>query len=851
VSAPHSSRRLWRAVASATALGLAGTALSVVAAPAAHAADPVELQLLNLNDFHGRIDADTTKFATTVEGLRAAEPNTLLLSAGDNVGATVFASSTQQDNPTIDVLNALGLKSSAVGNHEFDKGAADLTGRIEARADWRYLGANVYRTGTATPALPEYDTFEVGGVTVGVIGVVTQETATAVTPAGIADLEFGDPVEAVNRVAGRLTDGVPGNGEADVVVAEYHEGAGQGEADSTLAGEVAKGGAFASIVEDTSAAVDVIFTAHTHATYAWDAPVPDGEGATRPIVQTGSYGAHVGRVTLTYDPDTDTVTSYDATNVPRVAEANTALPAVAKVKGIVDAALAHAAQVGNQPIGRQVGDITTAYTGGTYTNGRYTGGTRDDRSGESTLGNLVAETLLAGPAAGDPDFGVTNPGGLRAELLAAGDTAQNPLNADRVVTYAEAAAVLPFGNTVALVEMTGAQIDELFEQQWREDAEEPYLQLGVSNNLRVTADPSRPAGDRITSIRLDGTLLQPATSYTVSTLSFLAGGADGFTAFRQGEVTDTGILDIEMFADHLRKAETVRPDYARQQVEVSGTLPATVGAGDEVDVDLADLDLTSQGSPANTRVKAFAVSGASYRELGTFPVTNGAASVDLTVPADLAGEQGLALIAEPSRTLVGAALPRLPSTLSAPLPAKLTYGQAWSIPVTVGGPLLPSGRVRLMDGDRLVRRADLVDGKVTISVAGRSLAPGYHRLRVAYLGDDNLGSNAGKEIRVGVAKATPRKLLVDVKAKRIVVRRHRPLLAVRVRPPAGLDSVSGDVRVVIKGGKRARLRLVNGRAVMWLPTFRFPGRKRIDITYLGTTTVKRATRTIRVRVTRR
>ncbi|WP_244928690.1 5'-nucleotidase C-terminal domain-containing protein [Nocardioides sp. W7] len=848
--APHPSRRVLRAVASATALGLAGTALSVVAAPAAHAADPVELQLLNLNDFHGRIDANTTKFATTVENLRAAEPNTLLLSAGDNVGATVFASSVQQDNPTIDVLNALGLKSSAVGNHEFDKGAADLTGRVEARADWRYLGANVYRKGTTTPALPEYDTFEVGGVTVGVIGVVTQETATIVSPAGIADLDFGNPVQAVNRVAAQLTDADPSNGEADVVVAEYHEGAGVGEPASTLAGEVAKGGAFASIVNDTVAAVDVIFTGHSHATYAWDAPVP-GAATTRPIVQTGSYGANLGQVTLTYDPDTDAVTAYDAANVARVAQENTALPAVAKVKTIVDAALANAAQVGSQAVGRQVGDITTAFTGGTYTGGRYTGGSRDDRASESTLGNLVAETLLAGPAVGDPDFGVTNPGGLRAELLAAGDTSQNPLNADRVITYAEAAAVLPFGNTVALVELTGAQIDQLFEQQWRNDAEDPYLQLGVSDNLRVTADPSRPAGDRITSIRLDGKVLEPATPYTVSTLNFLAGGADGFTAFSRGKVTDTGILDIEMFAAHLRKAGTVRPDYARQQVEVSGTLPDTITAGAQVDVDLADLDLTSQGSPANTRVKAFAVSGASYRELGTFPVTNGAASVDLTVPADLAGEQGLALVAEPSRTVVGAALPKLASTLSAPLPAKLTYGQGWSVPVTVSGPLAAAGRVRLMDGDRLIRRADLVDGKVTLEVSGRALVPGYHRLRVAYLGDDNLASNAGSETRVGVAKAAPRKLLLDVKAKRIVVRRHRPLLAIRVRPPTTLDSVSGTVRVVIVGGQRVRLPLVNGRAVMWLPAFRVPGRKRIQVTYLGSATVKRISRTIRIRVSRR
>ncbi|MEB3059403.1 hypothetical protein VJI94_08220, partial [Parvimonas sp. D9] len=83
--------------------------------------DTVELNLLNINDFHGRIDANTVKFAGTVEQLRAAHENTLLLSAGDNIGASLFASAMADDQPTIDVLNALEMTASAVGNHEFDK----------------------------------------------------------------------------------------------------------------------------------------------------------------------------------------------------------------------------------------------------------------------------------------------------------------------------------------------------------------------------------------------------------------------------------------------------------------------------------------------------------------------------------------------------------------------------------------------------------------------------------------------------------------------------------------------------------------------------------------------------------
>ena len=206
------------------------------------------------------------------------------------------------------MLNALGLDASAVGNHEFDQGWADLAtdviGPDGARnAQWDYLGANVYAKGTTDPVLPEYAMFEVDGVDVGVIGAVTEETGSLVSPGGIADIEFGDPVEAVNRVAAELSDGDPANGEADVIVASFHAGASQGTGRRTTRAEIAKGGEFAEMA-NLDPAVDVIFNGHTHQVYAWDAPVPGEPGKTRPIVQTGQYGANVGQVKLTVDPAT-------------------------------------------------------------------------------------------------------------------------------------------------------------------------------------------------------------------------------------------------------------------------------------------------------------------------------------------------------------------------------------------------------------------------------------------------------------------------------------------------------------------------------------------------------------------
>ncbi|MEI5674233.1 MULTISPECIES: ExeM/NucH family extracellular endonuclease [unclassified Nocardioides] len=643
----------------------------VVGLDLAEPVETVDVNLLNINDFHGRIDANTTKFATTVEQLRAAAgaDSTLFLSAGDNIGASLFASATQKDQPTLEVLNALGLDVSAVGNHEFDLGFADLTGRVSDEADFDYLGANVYLKGTTTPALPEYRTFEVNGVSVAVVGAVTEETPSLVSPAGVDTIEFGDPVAAVNRVAARLSDGDAANGEADVIVAEFHEGAGANLPDTaTCADEIAANTVFGDIARNTAATVDVILTGHTHKEYACAGPVPGSATKTRPILQTGSYGDRIGQVQLEVDPVSGDVVSYTQRNVARVATEDLSLPAVAEVKTITDAALAHAAVVGNQPVGTISRDITTAYAGGSFTGGTYAGGTRDDRASESALGDLVAQALKDGVSQfATPDLGITNPGGLRAELLHAGDTATNPANTNGVVTFAEANAVLPFNNTVAVVQLTGAQLKAVLEQQWQTNPDgtvpsRPYLQLGLSENVRVTADPTRAAGQRITSVRIDGQLLDPTRTYTVSTLSFLAAGGDNFRAFQQGSYVDTGLLDAQLWRDYLAANSPVSPDFARQQVEAPG-LPASVTAGQAVSFSLAKLNLTSLGAPANERVRVFLAQGEERRSIGTYAVSNGSATVAFTVPAGLAGSWEVGLAAEPSSTRVGVggAVPAAPS----------------------------------------------------------------------------------------------------------------------------------------------------------------------------------------------
>lgn len=332
----------------------------------------VDLQFLGINDFHGRIDSNTVLFAGTVEKLRAAAAPgaTAFISAGDNIGASLFASSVAKDQPTIDVLNALELQASAVGNHEFDGGWEDLRDRVAAggtNAKFAYLGANVYQKGTITPVLPEYKVLELNGLRVAVIGTVTPEVPSLVTPAGIADLEFGDPVDAINRVAAKIK----AEGAADLIIVENHDGAASGTPDgATLEEEVAAGGPFAKLVNQTTPDVAAIFTGHTHKEYAWDAPVRDADGQatgkTRPIIQTGNYGENVGTVTLTVDVASKTVTAYEASIVERTTDTPESLvaayPRVAAVKTIVDKALADAKEIGNQPVGAVTADITTAFT---------------------------------------------------------------------------------------------------------------------------------------------------------------------------------------------------------------------------------------------------------------------------------------------------------------------------------------------------------------------------------------------------------------------------------------------------------------------------------------------------------
>ncbi|MFB9377314.1 bifunctional metallophosphatase/5'-nucleotidase [Kineococcus gynurae] len=539
-----------------------------------------QIQIGSFNDFHGRLEApDETDDGAPIGGaaqlaglfdvMRADNDNTVVVSVGDNIGASTFTSFVQQDAPTIAALNAMDVAVSAVGNHEFDRGYADLVDRVGVEgtpgadgqpplADFPYLGANVWLADTNTPAMPGFSTTTIDGVDVGFIGVVTEQTPSLVAPDGISRLRFTDPVAAANSVAAQLSDGNAANGEADVIVLLAHEGSA-----ATDCATVGTEGAFGRIVRDTSPQVDAIISGHTHQLYDCEFPVA-GKAVARPVISSQSYGVAAGQIQFDVDDATGEV----------VAQGHRVLPVQGfasdpEVAGIVDAAVASAAEVGARPVGSITADITRAFVG--------TGDdAEDDRGTQSPLANLVADAQLQQTEASGAQLALMNPGGVRDDLLFAASGGEG----DGVVTYAEAAAVQPFANSIVTLSLTGAQVRQVLEEQWQPaGSSRPYLALGVSRGMQVNYDPAAPAGRRIGSVTLDGVELDPAATYRVTVNSFLAAGGDNFTTLAEGtDRTELGSTDLEVFTAYLGLPENqpLTPDLTPRSQVVAGGQPAPV-----------------------------------------------------------------------------------------------------------------------------------------------------------------------------------------------------------------------------------------------------------------------------------
>lgn len=653
------------AIAAAIALSVAnpGTANAL---PTAVCDTTTPLTVLTFNDFHGRLAAsapNTAAWVGTIEEQRTAaggEDNTLLIAGGDSVGATLFNSFAQNDEPTIELLNALDLTASSVGNHEFDQGWPDLRDRIEPGVNFPYLVSNVTDNATGDTILPAYEVVDYHGLRIGIVGGVTQDLGSLVSPAGLTGVTVKPLVPALNGVISDLKDGNTANGEADVIIVTVHEGAPFGL--QTLEQNVAASTAFADIVNNLDSRAQVVINAHTHQAYAYTAP--NGAG-TRPMIQAGSYASNLGRVQLSLDSTTGATCSYTNAVLPVTATPVATLlatyPRVVEAKAIVDDAIAQANLIGQQVIGTATAPITRALT--TNPDGTIS----DDRSRESTMSNLVAQMFHDELGKGDKYFiGMQNPGGNR-----------NDFN-EGEITYAEAAGILPFANELMTTQLTGAQVKTVLEQQWQRDAKgdiptRPYLQLGLSNNVSYTYDAARAEGDRITSIRVGGSPIKPGKLYTIGSGSFLIAGGDNFWEMAKGQnALDAGRADLEAWVGFIRERGTVSPSFKKQAVSVH-TLPTSlkrkkvvkfeVGVPKDL-VALDTLDFKSNGLANDNVIAWLEVKQRTWWGMGLVPVgfgdvNAGQTTVEVRVPGWVKkGRATLVLKAYDSKTVV-----RIPVTI--------------------------------------------------------------------------------------------------------------------------------------------------------------------------------------------
>jgi 5'-nucleotidase len=549
-------------------------------------AQTTKIQLLGLNDFHGnleppsgsggRIGAVTVTnpgpppitacleptcvlaggveyLATHVRQLRATNPNTLFLSAGDLIGATPLISALFHDEPTIEAFNLMDLDFNGVGNHEFDEGIDELlrmqTGGCHpvddcldgdpfSGADFQFLAANVTYKDTGETIFPPYAIREFDGVDVAIVGMTLQGTPNIVTPTAVQDVAFAAEAETVNNLVPVLkAQGV------ETIIVLLHEGGFTSKSNGV--GTVAAinecnamSGPLPGIVDAMDDEVDVVITGHTN----WAVNcVVDGK------VVTGA--AHQGRLVTDIDltisrATKDVIESETRVNnviVTRdVAKAPDLTTLVNKYKTL-------SAPLANQIVGSVTADILRA----------------NNLAGESALGDVIADSQLAATA--DPLFGgakvaFMNPGGIRTDILYSQISGNEAVGE---VTYGELFAVQPFSNVMAVQTCTGAQIDALLEQQWgtASDGTPTQTVLQVSNGFTYSWSASAPLGSRVDigSIMINGMPIDPTASYRVAMNNFLATGGDGFSVFAQCSDILGGEIDLDVLVRHFDANSPVAP----------------------------------------------------------------------------------------------------------------------------------------------------------------------------------------------------------------------------------------------------------------------------------------------------
>ena len=520
------------------------------------ASGPVEVQILALNDFHGNLEPPLLSYpsasgpvpaggaaylASALKQRRTA--NSVTVAAGDLIGATPIASALFLDEPTIRVLDEAGLDLAAVGNHEFDKGPAELK-RIQdggcakhtrrtpcaiepyGGARFRYLAANVVGPDGAT-IFPGTSIKMVGGVRIGFIGMTLKETATLVSPDGVRGLQFLDEAATANAAVPALRAA-----GAQAIVLLIHQGVSitSPHYDPACAGMA---GDLLGILGKLDPAIAIVVSGHTHNAYICRVPIAGG--GMRLLTSAGKYGAMVTDIRLDFrdgrlvgDKADFVVVQGEAIDTPRLkvplVSALPIYPADPATAAIVKCYRAAAAPLANRAIGKLDGSVS-----------------KGEIYEESTAAELISDGqhfVARAADKGRADFALMNNGGARTDL--------NP-EADGTVRFGQIFAMQPFANNLVTKSYTGAEVKAVLEQQFASGADNKARAnlMAPSSNFAFAFDRSRPAGQRIVAMTLSGKPLDPKRTYRVTINNFLSSGGDNFTALSVGRDATDGGLDLD------------------------------------------------------------------------------------------------------------------------------------------------------------------------------------------------------------------------------------------------------------------------------------------------------------------
>ena len=527
---------------------------------------PIQVQLLGINDFHGQLSEGRRVAGRPVGGAAVLAAyleseqggfagDTLIVHAGDHVGASPAASALLQDEPSITFLNMLGNSFcrpgddnphcnlvGTLGNHEFDEGVDEMLRLIGGGnhangpyldPDYRgaafpYVSANVVWTDSGEPVLPPYVIRKVGRsgkpgkngakaqgpgeAKIAFIGAVLKETPTIVTPTGVAGVSFLDEADAINRYIPDLRE----QGVEAIVVLIHQGGRQTSYTGPTRDGGAIDGPAVNDIVTRLDSAVDVVVSGHAHAFS--NALIENRAGHPILVAQAFSASTAFDDIELSIDPVTGDVVAKSGSIVTTWADVGPGLMPDPDVAALVALAEDTVAPLVNQVIGETESALSRT----------------QNLAGESALGNLIAD---AQRSAMGTDFAFMNPGGIRADLD------QGP------VTWGELFTVQPFGNSLVRMNLTGAQVYAVLEQQW---AGQPFPRIMQIAGLRYTWNAALPVGSRVVEVRQNGVPIDPAATYTITCNNFMAAGGDNFTVFTQGTGNVGGPVDLDALIDYIQ-----------------------------------------------------------------------------------------------------------------------------------------------------------------------------------------------------------------------------------------------------------------------------------------------------------